>query len=324
MKSCKRHPGFTLVELLVVITIIALLIALLLPAVQAAREAGRRLQCSNNLKQLGLAAHTHESAHGHFPTGGWGWSWVGDPDQGFTKNQPGGWVYNLLPYVEQEVLHDLGMGVTNTATKKARLMELTEVQLPVMICPSRRNVVVSAPKDWWVAVNANAAKKVAKSDYAACAGDPTTTDLTTGPSSLADGLDPVYDWPDVSKVNGVVYLRSEIAISLITDGTSNTYLFGEKYLKPESYHGSSGTAYDAGDNETAYCGYNSDLNRSVLQTPRRDQAGYSATQIFGSVHPGGFNMVFADASVRAVNYTIDATTHRYLGVRNDGRAIELK
>ena len=103
-----RRSGFTLVELLVVITIIGILVAMLLPAVNSAREAGRNAQCKNNLKQMGKACLAHEEAQGIFPTGGWGWCWVGDPDRGYGTQQPGGWIYNILPHTEMNALHDLG------------------------------------------------------------------------------------------------------------------------------------------------------------------------------------------------------------------------
>src|SRR5260221_3963571 len=89
------RSAFTLVDLLVVIAIIEILIALLLPAVQAAREAARRSQCKNNLKQIGLAAQTHLSAQNFFPTGGWGWQSAGDPDRGYGINQCGGWEFSI-------------------------------------------------------------------------------------------------------------------------------------------------------------------------------------------------------------------------------------
>ena len=105
-----EKSGFTLVELLVVITIIGILIALLLPAVQAAREAARMTQCQNNIKQLAQGCMNHENSTGRYPTGGWGWHWTGDADMGNDAGQPGGWIYNLLPFIEQQALHDLGLG----------------------------------------------------------------------------------------------------------------------------------------------------------------------------------------------------------------------
>ena len=97
-------------ELLVVITIIGILIALLLPAVQAAREAARQAQCKNNLKQLALGCLSHENLNKWFPTGGWGYQWTGDADRGTDWRQPGGWIYNIMPFVELQSLHDMGAG----------------------------------------------------------------------------------------------------------------------------------------------------------------------------------------------------------------------
>src|SRR5262245_26686739 len=145
-----RHQagrGFTLVELLVVISIIGVLMSLLLPAVNSAREAGRRTQCLNNIKQLMTATISFEAQNRRYPSGGWGPLWVGDPDRGngpgsptvlTDAGQPGGWLYSILPFIEQTAQHDLGVGDPTPALKKQHSALRCVVQLPGMSCPSRR------------------------------------------------------------------------------------------------------------------------------------------------------------------------------------------
>ena len=324
-----RH-GFTLVELLVVITIIGILIGLLLPAVQSAREAARRLQCSNHLKQLALASLTHESAHGYFPTGGWGWELVGDPDQGFGLNQPGGWVYNVLPFIEQQALRDLGSGITDASSRKLALTKLSETPLSVLHCPSRRRAVNTLVKTHWNPFNANFTAKVAKTDYAINAGNPAGTDIFVGPRSLPEGMAPsywtgdnIYNQSTVEKNhNGISYQRSMVTMAEVRDGSSNTYLIGEKYLNPECYDGVTSTYYDTGDNEAVFGGYNRDFHRSTAHRAFQDQGGVYQVYAFGSAHSGAFNMSFCDGSVRSISYSIDAEIHRRLGVRNDGLPVD--
>jgi prepilin-type N-terminal cleavage/methylation domain-containing protein/prepilin-type processing-associated H-X9-DG protein len=317
----KGSSGFTLVELLVVIAVIGILIALLLPAVQAAREAARRAQCTNNLKQIGLGFLNHESAQGFLPTGGWGWNFIGEPDRGFDKRQTGGWIFNILPYVEQNSLHDLGVGLTGSAQATA-LDQRLATSLRLFNCPSRRPCM-DYPNNGnqFVTVDAGtlSPSPIAKTDYAANLGD-TGYDTGSGPSSVATG----DGWTDAQwaanyylNYDGVCFRRSMVAIAAITDGTSHTYMVAEKYLDPDSY----ATGTDGGDDQAAYSGFDRDVCRWGQDPPLQDRPGVVSSLAFGSAHSGAFNALFCDGSVRSVSYNIDLATHGYLCNRADGHTV---
>jgi prepilin-type N-terminal cleavage/methylation domain-containing protein/prepilin-type processing-associated H-X9-DG protein len=324
----RPKSAFTLVELLVVITIIGVLIALLLPAVQAAREAARKMQCSNNLKQLSLAAITHEQAHGFFPTGGFNWHWAGDPDRGFDRRQPGGVFYNLLPYLELQPLHDMGKGLTGTARKDA-LARAEQVAIAGFHCPTRRPAIIYPnlfPDSYW---NVSHFTKMCHNDYVANSGTYLgTLDDTAGnlPGGYHVNFDPDltkvdapgYKWPDQGKQNGVCHFTSMVTQADIKDGTSNTYCFGEKYVNPDHYFDSTMVGDDGPWNE----GYDWAVVRWGYDPPLQDVPGYNTTNIFGSAHSGNFNVALCDGSVRAVAYSIDVKIHRYLSTRNDEQIID--
>ena len=131
--------GISLIEVLIVLAIISLLLQLLLPAIESSRESARQTECRNNLKQIVLAFQLHHELAGHLPTSGWGWKWTGHPDRGFDKRQPGGWAYNILPFIEQQSIRDLGAGLSDGSPEKADvLLTANATPIPVFNCPSRR------------------------------------------------------------------------------------------------------------------------------------------------------------------------------------------
>ena len=357
--------GFTVIELLIVITIIALLISLMMPAVQASREAARRAQCSNNLKQIGLAVSTYDSAMKHLPAGGWIAWFLGHPDRGDGPRQPGGWIFNILPYLEQSALYGLQSAKTGTALQAAALQVIQTPQA-AFICPSRRqvqlypqpNVVQSVSQLNWQLVYygngtadgsgaLNGVTPVARNDYCANGYDlvrleQALVDTITAPAAakvLAGGIPvadaEVFDKPSVlsellsiikssrGAKGGIVYPLGHVTIAEIADGTSNTYLCGEKYINTEP--DDRGECW--GDQAILYSGYDAgNVRFSCKDTyPRvmQDSTGITPPTIWGSVHAGAFNMSFCDGSVRPVGYGINSVVHDQLGNRNDGNAVDL-
>jgi prepilin-type processing-associated H-X9-DG protein len=180
---------------------------------------------------------------------------------------------------------------------------------------------------------------VARGDYAACSGD-TNQELTWiyDPVPYATGDSPGYQWNQSGYpyrdnfFTGVSFRRSEIKMCEITDGTSCTYMLGEKYMNPNDYF----TGIDPGDNQSLFCGWNSDNYRitgagsqprppdPAPMPPMQDTPGLTNVQIFGSAHSNGFHMAFCDGSVQRINYSIDGAVHACLGNRKDGVTIDAK
>src|SRR4051812_26449490 len=211
-----RPRAFTLIELLVVIAIIAVLIALLLPAVQSAREAARRAQCVNNLKQIGLGLHNYESSHGSFPAGYQSWTGVGFRDPQTGDWGPGwGWLTALLPYVEQGNLYSsLNL---NLPCWEAANTTLVKTSLAVYLCPTANNPdltvgVTDIDLNLWQ--NAT----FARANYVHNVG---WNDIWSAPASVD------YENQTLG-ANGVMYRNSHNRFAALTDGLSNTVAAGER------------------------------------------------------------------------------------------------
>jgi prepilin-type N-terminal cleavage/methylation domain-containing protein/prepilin-type processing-associated H-X9-DG protein len=349
-----RRFGFTLVELLIVIAIIGVLIQLLLPAVQASRERARKAECQNHLKQIALASQMHVGAQNFFPSGGWSGAFLADPHRGYGREQPGGWLFSVLAYLEESSLRTAASNdKLDDFPLAAGLQSLYESAPTVFYCPSRRAALAypfkrsgNGPWSLSVAQGVLLIPGVTKSDYAANNGDSIYSaaeqfsdepQLWVPKNYDALKAEP-HEWTDTANPstpyfqNGVSFYRSEVRPAQITDGLSKTYLCGEKFLAPEFYDdvNQSDSPAMMGDNQSAWVGFEWDNHRVAwnpnsrwpLETyqPQQDRAdtGFAGCFAFGSAHFGSLNMAFCDGSVRPVEYDVDMQVHRQLANRLGG------
>lgn len=353
-RMSKLRTAMTLVELLVVMAIIGALFHLLLPAVQASRERGRRATCQNHLKQLATATQLHLDAHKFFPSGGWSGAYLADPHRGYGRQQPGGWLFSLLEFMEESSLRSGAAGdkLEDYPLGEA-LVSLYQSAPTTFYCPSRRRAksypFKQAGNGRWslsVAESVLLLSGVTKSDYAANSGDSlqsATEPFSNEPAMWSPGNYAALNsgpqnWSITSNPQsrffqtGTIYYRSELKPAQVTDGLSKTYLCGEKFLSPKFYDdvNPSNDVGMMGDNQSAWVGYEWDNHRvaynpksmwpKAAYQPRQDapNSNFKGVFAFGSAHPDALNMAYCEGSVQTVSYDIDEQVHRQQANRLDG------
>lgn len=299
-RNTRKH-GFTLIELLVVIAIIAILIALLLPAVQQAREAARRTQCKNNMKQLGLALHNYHDVHRAFPPG-----WIavdGNVQSAHDGLNGAGWGTMILPYMEQTNLYELFDA--NLPIHHLDNFEFQTVVLPAFQCPSDPKVEM-----WDIEEEGSPGTVLARLPTANYIGVFGTEELDG--CENAPGTAPVKA-NGQCEGDGVLYHNSRVRIRDITDGTTNTFIIGER--KTDSQLGWFSTWPGmVSEGEEAF----QRILGSADHVPNDPASHFDD---FSSRHTGGAQFVLGDGSVRFISENIDHGLYQSLATIQNGEVI---
>jgi prepilin-type N-terminal cleavage/methylation domain-containing protein len=310
--ASRSEAGFTLVELLVVIAVIGILIALLLPAIQSAREAARLTQCRNNLKQIAVSFHNFESTRGYFPGHG-GEREPRGVDFGDQRTAraigmvfTGNWLLQSITYMEDREIADVLIAAGRGTATPSQLSLAVTSPIPILYCPSRR-----APLAY---PNVGPEKQAygpagARTDYAINGGSSTAAG-SNGQNAAGFNFKLEHD--------GIWSMGRRTELEKILDGSSKTYLVGEKSMDTLHYT----TGRDPGD-RAPIAGLKDNFGaansyvRFAASAPSRDvENNCSACHEFGSAHPANLNISMADGSVHSVSYDMDVRLHRMLASIN--------
>ena len=346
----RRNPtvrrGFTLVELLVVIAIIGILVALLLPAVQAAREAARRMTCGNNLKNIGLAVLNYENTYKKFPVDVMYWGGdspcgefdpyknvtLGNCDPNITAFSGKGWIVSVLPYLEEQSLFDSlkpGFDDPNKTPPNMRfavngpgrgmglvtIREFVAQQLQILTCPSDGSARPRDDQFWWPKI------MVGVTSYKGVIGDSAVLAYIT-PYNASGNFGTEPDCHDRAGCTGMFFRNSYIqpvSLRKVTDGTSSTLMVGEA-VADQDHHAMA--FFSDGDWASCNIPLNTFLEAQAgMSLDETVTANWWLVRGFRSVHPGGAQFVMVDGSVQFLTEGIDHQVYRALSTRDQGEVI---
>ncbi|MFO0939520.1 MAG: DUF1559 domain-containing protein [Pirellulales bacterium] len=311
-RTIRPQAGFTLVELLVVIAIIRILVGLLLPAVQAAREAARRMQCSNNLKQMGLALHNYESAFKGLPAG-----CNGLPNAAGTNFNGHGWTWHasILPFVELNNVYDAiqgpdGMGNELGDQNTGKPLVVRQTIMPIFWCPSQPDVTKASQKNGYQPsnYNGNMGTRIGNgNDDCICTGVANLSDMLSNPWGCMNG-------------NGIFYVRSKTKFKDVTDGLANTIFVSEV---PDSGGDAIGQFSAGADRRAVFSGGAdsnppTEMSEFLIAAESNDPINGGSEEAAGSWHTGGANFLMGDGSVQFLSENMDMTIYQGLSTRAGG------